>query len=236
MTLLRIVIPSKNEEHYLPSLLDSIRNQSLKDLEIVIADAKSEDNTRFIAKHYSCKVVKGGYADIGRNNGVDGCECPLICFIDADVIIPHSNFLDTSIKEFQKRKLDVAGTLQKPIPTGKKIKDLAYTIIYAISNSGILLSENTKKPLMQNLMIIKTKVHQDIGGFLPYEFAEDSIFAKMAVAKGYKFGILRDPGREWISARRFEKNGFWKMSSDILCRLKPTASLGSVVQLLILDV
>ncbi|MDP3034865.1 MAG: glycosyltransferase, partial [Methanobacteriaceae archaeon] len=39
MTKISIIIPTFNEEEYLPQLLDSIKDQSYTDYEIIIADA-----------------------------------------------------------------------------------------------------------------------------------------------------------------------------------------------------
>ena len=40
-----IIIPTYNEEEYLPKLLESIKSQDFTDYEIIVADAQSDDNT-----------------------------------------------------------------------------------------------------------------------------------------------------------------------------------------------
>ena len=55
-----IIIPTYNEEEYLPKLLESIKSQDFTDYEVIVADAQSNDNTREIAKEYGCVVVEGG--------------------------------------------------------------------------------------------------------------------------------------------------------------------------------
>ena len=50
--MLSIIIPTYNEEEYLPKLLNCIKNQTHKDYEIIVADANSKDKTRQIAKKY----------------------------------------------------------------------------------------------------------------------------------------------------------------------------------------
>ena len=45
-----IIIPTYNEEEYLPVLLDSIKEQDFNDYEIIVADANSSDRTREIAE------------------------------------------------------------------------------------------------------------------------------------------------------------------------------------------
>ena len=58
---LSIIIPTYNEEEYLPKLLESIKMQDFTDYEVIVADANSKDNTRKIATDYGAKVVDGGF-------------------------------------------------------------------------------------------------------------------------------------------------------------------------------
>ncbi len=68
--MISIIIPTLNEEKYLPKLLRSIKEQDFKEeLEIIVADANSEDKTREIAKKFSCKIVEGGLPAKARNEG-----------------------------------------------------------------------------------------------------------------------------------------------------------------------
>ena len=48
--ILSIIIPTYNEEEYLPVLLDSIKEQNFEDYEVIIADANSTDKTRYVLK------------------------------------------------------------------------------------------------------------------------------------------------------------------------------------------
>jgi len=205
---LRIVIPTKNEEKYLPKLLKSIREQTFKDIEIVVADADSDDKTKEIARNYGCKVVKGGLPDVGCNNGLKGCSTNLICFIESDIILPDNNFLSRAISELERKKLDIAGTIQTAILTKNKFHNILNNTFYNIANYAMILFQKSKKPLMQMMMIMKTKVVKDVGGFPPYEFGADSGLAKIAVAKGYKFGILNESGKILASPRRLSKMGY----------------------------
>ena len=208
MVSLSIIIPAKNEEKFLPLLIKSLRRQSYKDFEIIVADANSTDRTRKITGRLGCKVVQGGPPDIGRNSGAKHASASLLCFVDSDVIIKNKLFLEKAIREFYARKLDIAGTLQEPIKTGKKSNDFLFNVFYGISNNAMLGAENSKSPLMQNVMFASSEVFRKVKGFPPYIFGEDSGLAVNAVRKGYRFGILKKPGKVLLSPRRFlGKNG-----------------------------
>ena len=201
---LSIIIPAKNEEDSLPKLLNSVKHQGLSNIEIIIADGDSDDKTVEIAKQYNCKVVKGGKPAEARNNGFKYSKSDYLAFIDADVILPK-NFLKKALKEFEERDLDVAGTLQKSLLVGKKFMDLKYKFYYNIANQIMKIMQYTKKPCMQVCMFAKRDIHEKINGFdESIIFGEDSEYSKRASRVG-KFGIIKNPGKVFLSPRRFER-------------------------------
>ncbi len=200
--MLSIIIPTKNEENYLPLLLESIKHQNSPDLEIIVADAYSKDGTRSIAKNYGCKIVDGGLPAKARNNGAKYSQGEFLAFIDSDVILPNG-FLEKALKEFNDKNLDIATTLQYPIPTNKKLKDLKHKIIYSVVNNWMKIMENTKKPCIQACMFVKKDIHEKIGGFdETLVFGEYEEYGKRAKKIG-KFEILNE--RVFISPRRFDE-------------------------------
>jgi glycosyltransferase involved in cell wall biosynthesis len=186
----------------LPLLLDSIRLQNIPNLEVIVADANSTDRTREIAKKYGCKIVEGGLPAKGRNMGVKESKGELLIFVDSDVILPP-NFLKNAVKEFNYKKLDVAGTLQNPSPIQGKVR-FNYKIIYSLANQFMLVIKGVK-PHMQVCMFSKREIHDKINGFdEKIVYAEDSNYAERAGKVG-KFGILKNE-KVLISPRRFEGN------------------------------
>jgi len=203
--MLSIIIPTKNEEKCLPLLLNSISSQNYP-AEVIVADNHSIDRTRKIAEEYDCKIVDGGILAEGRNRGAKASKGDLLLFIDADIIIPKG-FLKQSVNEFYKRNLDIAGTQQKVILTGKRINDFQYNFFYWCANQWMKMMQNTKKPYMQVCMFAKRELHERIGGFNPLLiFAEDSEYSKRAAVLGARFGIL-ESSKVFISPRRFDKSG-----------------------------
>ena len=99
---LSIIIPTLDEEKYLPMLLHSIEEQSFRDYEIIVADAGSCDKTLDIAKEHHCRVVAGGLPAYGRNKGADIARGNLLLFLDADVVLPKDS-LTKVLEEFKKR-------------------------------------------------------------------------------------------------------------------------------------
>ena len=109
-----IIIPTLNEEKYLPNLLKDIKSQNFKDYELIVADDNSTDKTPEIAKKYKAEVVKGGLPGVGRNAGAKIANGDYLFFLDADIRLPK-NFLREVYNEMQRRKLGSAICDFRPI-------------------------------------------------------------------------------------------------------------------------
>lgn len=203
MVLLSIIIPTLNEEKYLPLLLDSIKKQDFTDYEVIVADAGSKDKTVDIAKSYGCLVVKGGLLPVGRNKGAKAAKGNIFLFLDADVVLPDL-FLKNAIDRFQKNNLGIAGFYILPFD-GKTIDKIAFNFLN-------IFSALTQKLLpYSGVAILSGKyVHEAIGGFdEKIVFIEDYPYAK-AASKVAKYEFMKDLPF-YSSTRRFEKDGRLKV-------------------------
>jgi len=98
--MISIVIPTYNAEKYMPALLDSIFHNKVDDMEVVIVDDCSTDDTVRLSKSFPVRVIKmeknSGPAK-ARNIGVEAAKGDIIYFLDSDVIV-----LDGAIKEVKE--------------------------------------------------------------------------------------------------------------------------------------
>ena len=88
-----IVIPAYNAEEYILECIDSLKNQTYKNFEVIVVDDGSKDNTSAV-----CNSLSEKYKDIrikavhqtnqrqiaARMNGIDHSEGKYIMFLDAD--------------------------------------------------------------------------------------------------------------------------------------------------------
>ena len=91
--LISAVIPTYNCRHYITEAITSLKNQSIKDLEIIVVDDGSDDGTheclKPIIKENIIKYVyqpKGGVSK-ARNKGIDIAIGEFIVFLDADDVL-----------------------------------------------------------------------------------------------------------------------------------------------------
>lgn len=87
-----IIIPTYNPHNYILTLFNSIiTNQCINDVEIIIADDKSDEDLSYILSLYpqcNCKIITNdkhyGFSRVGRENGRQQAQGKWICFIDQD--------------------------------------------------------------------------------------------------------------------------------------------------------
>ncbi|MGV0923097.1 glycosyltransferase family 2 protein [Empedobacter tilapiae] len=97
--LISVIVPVYNTSKYLSKCLDSILNQTLKDIEIIVVNDGSKDNSQQIIDDYSTKdnriksIIKenGGLSD-ARNVGIENATGEFIAFIDSDDYIDSTMF------------------------------------------------------------------------------------------------------------------------------------------------
>lgn len=86
-----VVIATKNEASNLPRLLDSILRQTYQDLEIVIVDNFSTDETLKIARQSTPHAfTHGDERSAQRNYGAGQARGRYLLFLDADMELPKS--------------------------------------------------------------------------------------------------------------------------------------------------
>lgn len=89
-----VIIPIYNTGKYLPECVESVRNQTLKEIEIILVDDESPDNAPQLCDQYAerderIKVVhkKNGGLGYARNSGLDVATGEFVSFIDSDDFI-----------------------------------------------------------------------------------------------------------------------------------------------------
>lgn len=115
--LVSIIVPVYNVEQYITTCLDSIFNQNYSNLELIIIDDCSTDNTINLIKnyiqsknHFSTHIIsnetnKG--PGTSRNIGVQHANGDFICFVDGDdVLDPY--FIKNLVKYLNDPNVDIA--------------------------------------------------------------------------------------------------------------------------------
>ncbi|MDO8573024.1 MAG: glycosyltransferase family 2 protein [bacterium] len=87
-SLVSVIIPTKNSSQFLEACLSSIKNQTYKNIEIIVVDNNSTDNTKAIAKKYTDKVYNQGPERSAQvNYGVSQATGEYVYKVDSDFVL-----------------------------------------------------------------------------------------------------------------------------------------------------
>lgn len=127
MIKVSVIVPVYNVEKYLKKCLHSLVSQTLQDLEIIVINDGSTDNSKIIIKYFSQKFPfkikaftkeNGGLSD-ARNFGLDHATGEYIGFVDSDDWVEKEMFAEMfALAEKHKAEMVICN-LQKVDENGK---------------------------------------------------------------------------------------------------------------------
>lgn len=114
MTKLSIIVPVYNVEKYLPKCLESLTNQTLKDIEIICVNDGSMDNSLAILKEFASRdsrirIIDNQHQGVAktRNTGIEQSTGEYIGFVDSDDYI-DIDFFEKLYNSATKSNSDIA--------------------------------------------------------------------------------------------------------------------------------
>lgn len=119
MDKVSVIIPTYNGEDFLKESIESVLNQTHKNLEVIILDDCSSDNTRNILKEYEknslCRVIYNDFnvgVNVNINKGVYLAKGDFICILGHDDLYPK-NKIERQLNYLNENNLDcVYGTYE----------------------------------------------------------------------------------------------------------------------------
>ena len=135
--LVSIIIPVYNSERYLNKCIKSILNQTYKNIELIIINDGSIDNSGDLCDVYAkedlrVKVihVKNSGVSSARNKGIEVATGKFIGFVDSDDYI-EANMIETLVNEMYKNNVDIVLCGYKRIcKDSNKIKTTINSSVY----------------------------------------------------------------------------------------------------------
>ena len=145
--LISIVIPIYNAEKYLEECLNSIKNQTDKNFEVIMVNDGSKDDSETICMNFLrsdsrfryLKKENGGVSS-ARNVGLDNVEGDYITFIDADDWVDE-NYLDLLITTVEKNHSDIVVSSYKQFNN----IDVFYLRAYSLQEKYLLNFERMNR-------------------------------------------------------------------------------------------
>lgn len=122
--LVSVIVPTYNSSKTIGQCLESVRSQTYKNIEIIVCDNFSDDDTVDIAKRYAARILfKGRERAAQKNFGAKHANGDILYFIDSDFVLEQ----DTIQKCVQSvGEADAVVTVNRSRGTGLWARTVAY--------------------------------------------------------------------------------------------------------------
>lgn len=219
--LISVIIPVYNVEDYLRECVDSVINQTYKNLEIILVDDGSTDSSGKICDDYAEKderiaVIhqKNGGLSAARNAGLDKSSGEYIYFLDSDDYVADNTF-ETLLSIAEKDNSDIVffdavsfadtpdfTVKQNYVRKNKYKTDKGYDVFSAMCNNKEFHSA-VYLMLFKSDFIVNNKLN-----FTPGLLHEDMIFTYQALCFAKVVSQCDKP----LYYRRYRKNSIMTSS------------------------
>lgn len=208
--LISVIVPVYNVEKYLNRCIDSILNQTLKQIEIILVDDGSTDNSPIICDEYcdryeNIKVIhkENNRVAAARNDGIKIATGKYIALVDSDDWI-EPNMLEemyNKAEEFQtditmcdlkKVSIESEYTVSQPIREGYYNRSMIEIELFPC----LIMFENIEfPPTISNCICLfrrKFLIENDLFYDEDVYFCEDSIFGSKAMYNANGFYYMKN--------------------------------------------
>lgn len=219
-----VVIMTLNAEKYIKDMLDILSRQSLKPVEIVVADSESTDKTIEIARAYDIvkifKVKRSGFDHGGsRDAALKETVGDFILFFTQDAVIEQENYIELIVSNFEDESVAMVCARQKAKPDAvhyeRLIREFNYPMVKKVRTKADIETMGVKAFYMSDACsAYRRTAYFDLGGFEhPILTNEDMLIAARALEKGYK--TVYDPSAYVLHSHNFTCRQEFKRNFDV---------------------
>jgi glycosyltransferase involved in cell wall biosynthesis len=208
-----IIIPTLNEEKYLPKLLTDFKKQKNKNFEIVIVDGHSEDKTKKLAgafkKEFDLTIIDSVKRGVSyqKNLGAENAKGRYLVFLDADSRV-NASFTQNISREIEKSHYLLL--LPQILPQQGTSTD---RILFNLYNFFLDLSQSIGKPLPSiGCMVFEKEFFHFIEGYVEGQKNSKNFFPEDhdIILRARRYGVLAKycPSiKIGYSLRRYQREG-----------------------------
>ncbi len=253
MNKVSVIIPCRNEEKYISGCLDSFVKSKFpkEDLEILIVDGKSDDNTINIVNEYSKKYPfirlitnKLQVTPVALNLGIQNANNDYILIASAHSEFP-CDYLSVLIYQIEKLGSDgVGGRLNTDVKNKTK---KTQSIIKVLSNKfGVgnsMFRIGAKKPILVDTVpfgLYKKEIFYEIGFYREDLIRNHDIeWSKRLLAAGGKIFLIPEASCTYFARETYKelaknnfRNGFWNILTVYITNKASSLSLRHFIPLI----
>ncbi|MBS7649372.1 glycosyltransferase [Candidatus Bathyarchaeota archaeon] len=181
--LVSVIVPTRNSAKTLEVCLISIKRQTYPNIELIIVDNYSKDETPKIARRYTNLVfTKGPERNIQRLLGASIAKGKYLLFIDSDMELPPT-LIESAVKKCEYEGFDAVILPEVSLGSGfwadcRKLEKLCYL----------------NDPYMEYAnRFMKAKVYHAVGGYNPAFIGADDVDIHERIKNaGYRITRIQD--------------------------------------------
>ena len=197
-----VIIPTLNAEHELLGLLEALKKQRIKELEIIVIDSESADQTVAIAEEAGAQVLSVARKDFDhgktRDYALRESSGDIVVFLTQDAMPANDRFLENLIRPLSEEKVAVVTGRQLPKTDAVLMEKLVRTFNYP-SESHIRSEEDVERMGIKAFFCsdvcaaYNRQIYLELGGFdFPLKTNEDMFYAAKAIRNGYRVAYAAD--------------------------------------------
>lgn len=226
-SLLSVIVPVYNVAEFLPRCIESIVNQTYKNLEILLIDDGSSDNSAQICNNYAehdsrIKVIhkKNGGQGSARNVGLSLCRGEYITFVDSDDWLAEDIY-EHSMNLINENNVDIASfncieTKDETVRFEESENQLQIVKKENILKDYLYRGQTDRAPFTVWRKIYRKDILEDIQ-FDENRINEDITFNFKALAKAEKLIHTSKIGYYYFQGNKSTtRNGLKKRDFDLL--------------------
>lgn len=194
--LVSVIIPNYNYARYLPEAVESVLAQTYENLEVIVVDDGSKDNSAEVLKGFGekIKVVLQQNAGVSaaRNNGVSVSRGEFLAFLDADDVWLPEKIEKQMQRFFEDEELGFVNCgVEEITQTGETLQFYTEGAEGWVARQFLLFKTPVIYP--SSTSIVSRKAFDDVGAYdTRLSTSADWDFA-YRVALRYKIGLVAEP-------------------------------------------
>lgn len=191
--LVSVVVPSYNYEKYITECLESIEKQDYKDIELIIVDDCSKDNSKVLIKQFINKCrsnnrfvdikysehIENRGAHYTINEGIEQAQGKYIAVINADDLYENNRF-SKIIAKMQNKNAQIAFSSIEVIDSNSEMAEGEEADRFRVIQKGISADDKVSYALMHQNVSISTgnlvftkELYKKLDGFKEYKYIHD---------------------------------------------------------------
>ncbi len=201
-----VIIPVYNTEHYVRETIESICNQTIKDIEIILIDDGSDDNSMAVLtelaqtdKRIRLHSHKNQGPSITRNKGMDMATGKYIYFMDSDDLLEETT-LELCLYKCEEKQLDFVffdgesfyddNLSNAPILNYHHTHQLEDKIYNGLEIFNVLLDKGQYTPSVCLNLINRHFLEKNLLRFYPHILHEDQLFSCLMYIHAERVGFI----------------------------------------------